>query len=74
METLSDYGTVLYFGVETFSVGIFKSWFGYGDLAQAINVAIILLIFVFGILWTESLIRKNIDLQVQHIVVKKLLK
>jgi iron(III) transport system permease protein len=40
METLSDYGTVLYFGIETFSVGIFKSWFGYGDLAQAINVAI----------------------------------
>ena len=59
METLSDYGTVLYFGVETFSVGIFKSWFGYGDLAQAINVAIILLIFVFAILWTESLIRKK---------------
>lgn len=59
METLSDYGTVLYFGVETFSVGIFKSWFGYGDLAGAINVAIFLLIFVFGILWTESLIRKK---------------
>ena len=59
METLSDYGTVLYFGIETFSVGIFKSWFGYGDLAQAINVAIILLVFVFGILWTESLIRKK---------------
>ena len=24
METLSDYGTVLYFGVETFSFGILK--------------------------------------------------
>ena len=59
METLSDYGTVLYFGVETFSFGIFKSWFGYGDLAGAINVAIVLLIFVFGILWTESIIRKK---------------
>lgn len=59
METLSDYGTVLYFGIETFSVGIFKSWFGYGDLAGAINVAIVLLIFVFGILWSESLIRKK---------------
>ena len=59
METLSDYGTVLYFGIETFSVGIFKSWFGYGDLAQAINVAMVLLVFVFGILWTESLIRKK---------------
>ena len=59
METLSDYGTVLYFGIETFSVGIFKSWFGYGDLVQAIYVAITLLIFVFAILWTESLIRKK---------------
>jgi iron(III) transport system permease protein len=59
METLSDYGTVLYFGIETFSVGIFKSWFGYGDLMQSINVAIILLVFVFAILWTESLIRKK---------------
>ena len=59
METLSDYGTVLYFGIETFSVGIFKSWFGYGDLAQAINVAMVLLVFVFGILWTESSIRKK---------------
>lgn len=59
METLSDYGTVLYFGIETFSVGIFKSWFGYGDLAGAINVAMVLLVFVFGILWSESLIRKK---------------
>jgi iron(III) transport system permease protein len=59
METLSDYGTVLYFGIDTFSVGIFKSWFGYGDLIQSINVAIVLLVFVFGILWTESLIRKK---------------
>ncbi len=59
METLSDYGTVLYFGIETFSVGIFKSWFGYGDLIQSIYVAIALLIFVFAILWTESLIRKK---------------
>lgn len=59
METLSDYGTVLYFGIETFSVGIFKSWFGYGDLTQSINVAMVLLVFVFGILWTESLIRKK---------------
>lgn len=59
METLSDYGTVVYFGVDTFSVGIFKNWFGYGDLAGAIRVAIVLLVFVFGILWTESLIRKK---------------
>lgn len=59
LETLSDYGTVLYFGIDTFSIGIFKSWFGYGDFLQSINVAIMLLIFVFAILWVESLIRKK---------------
>jgi len=60
METLSDYGTVLYFGIETFSVGIFKSWFGYSDLTGAINVAIVLLIFVFSILLIEHNIRKKL--------------
>lgn len=59
LETLSDYGTVLYFGIDTFSIGIFKSWYGYGDFIQAICVAIVLLVFVFGVLWTESLIRKK---------------
>lgn len=59
METLSDYGTVLYFGIDSFSVGIFKSWFGYGDLSGAINVAIVLLLFVFSILLVEHNIRKK---------------
>ncbi|MEJ5167636.1 MAG: iron ABC transporter permease, partial [Arcobacteraceae bacterium] len=59
METLSDYGTVLYFGIDTFSVGIFKNWFGYGDLLGAINVAIVLLVFVFGILAVEARIRQK---------------
>jgi len=59
METLSDYGTVVYFGIDTFSVGIFKHWFGYGDLIGAINVAMVLLIFVFGILISESKIRER---------------
>ncbi len=57
METLSDYGTVVYFGIDTFSVGIFKNWFGYGDLVGAINVAMVLLLFVFVILLVEGKIR-----------------
>ncbi|OCL82897.1 ABC transporter permease [Arcobacter porcinus] len=60
METLSDYGTVLYFGIETFSVGIFKSWYGYENLLEAINVAVVLLIFVFSILLVEHNIRKKL--------------
>ncbi|WP_333804838.1 ABC transporter permease [Sulfurospirillum sp.] len=57
MEVLSDYGTVAYFGVDTFSVGIFKSWFGYGNLSEAINLAIIMLVMVFAIMFGESRLR-----------------
>ncbi len=57
MEVLSDYGTVAYFGVETFSVGIFKSWFGYGNLGEAINLSVIMLVFVFAIVYLESFLR-----------------
>lgn len=60
METLSDYGTVFYFGVETFSVGVFKSWFGYGDLFGAINLAIALLLFVFICLIIEAIFRARL--------------
>ena len=35
METLADYGTVQYFGVSTFTTGIFRTWFGLGDAAAA---------------------------------------
>ena len=28
METLADYGTVHYFGIPTFTTGIFRTWFG----------------------------------------------
>ena len=54
MEVISDYGTVLYFGVETFSVGIFKQWFGYADLQGAIKIALVLMVFVFTLLLLES--------------------
>ncbi|WP_232294019.1 ABC transporter permease [Sulfurospirillum arsenophilum] len=57
MEVLSDYGTVAYFGVDTFSVGIFKSWFGYGNLNEAINLAIIMLFMVFIMMLAESRFR-----------------
>ncbi len=54
MEVISDYGTVVYFGVETFSVGIFKQWFGYVDLVGSVQIAIALMVFVFALLIIES--------------------
>lgn len=37
METLADFGTVQYFGVNTFTTGIFRTWFGLGNQAAALS-------------------------------------
>lgn len=43
METLSDFGTVQYFGVDTFTTGIYRTWFGMGDRAASSQLALVLL-------------------------------
>ncbi len=53
METLNDYGTVQYFGVDTFTTGIFRTWFGLGAPVAATQLAAILLAFVFVVLVAE---------------------
>jgi len=60
MEIISDYGTVVYFGAETFSVGVFKQWFGYADLEGAIKIALALMVFVFAFLIIESKLKSRI--------------
>ena len=50
METLADYGTVAYFGVQTFTTGIFRAWFSLGDHVAAAQLSAILLGFVFLVL------------------------
>ncbi|PSL03465.1 ABC transporter permease [Cecembia rubra] len=59
MEVLNDYGTVKYFGVNTFTTGIFRAWFSMGDSNTAIYLAAILMVFVFVILFLESIQRGN---------------
>ena len=58
METLADYGTVQYFGVDTFTTGIFRTWFGMGDSATAAKLSAVLLGFVFALIvlerWSRS--------------------
>ena len=39
METAADYGVADYFGVQTLSVGIFRTWYGLGDLTAATQLA-----------------------------------
>jgi iron(III) transport system permease protein len=53
METLNDYGTVQYFGVDTFTVGIYRTWFGMGEQAAAVQLAAFLLIFILWLILLE---------------------
>jgi iron(III) transport system permease protein len=57
METLSDYGTVHYYGVDTFTTGIFRVWFGMGDSAGAAQLSTLLMGFVLFLLLSEQALR-----------------
>lgn len=59
METLADFGTVSYFGLGVFTTGIFRTWFGLGDVAAAAKLAAILLAFVFVLVEVERWSRKR---------------
>ena len=53
MEVLNDYGVVTYFGIPTFTVGIFRSWLALGDLSTAIFLSMVVLTFVVILLIIE---------------------
>lgn len=54
METLNDFGTVQYFAVDTFTVGIYRTWFGMGDRIAACQLSALLLGFVLLLLLLEQ--------------------
>ncbi|MDP5361658.1 MAG: iron ABC transporter permease, partial [Paracoccaceae bacterium] len=53
METIADFGTVAYFGVQTFAVGIYTSWFTMADRAAAAQLALGLLSFALLLVMLE---------------------
>ena len=59
METLADYGTVQYFGVNTFTTGIFRTWFGLDDSGAAAQLSAMLLGFVFLLVIVERWSRRH---------------
>ena len=63
METLADYGTVQYFGLNTFTTGIFRTWFGLGDSAAAAQLAAVMLLFVFTLILIERASRRRAGYQ-----------
>ena len=59
METLADYGTVSYFGVQTFATGIYQSWFSFFDRGAAAQLALCLLIVALVLAVLERRQRRN---------------
>ena len=59
METLADYGTVQYFGIATFTTGIFRTWFGLGSASAAAQLSALLLGFVLVLILVERFSRRH---------------
>ncbi|WMN11854.1 iron ABC transporter permease [Marivirga salinae] len=60
MEVLNDYGAVKYYGISTFTTGIFRAWFSFGDPNSAINLSGILMAFIFIMIMAERLQRGKV--------------
>ena len=54
METVSDFGTVEYFAVETLTLGIFNVWLGMNNLTAAAQIAGVAFVFILGLLYIEQ--------------------
>lgn len=59
METAADFGVADYFGVPTLSVGVFRTWYAFGDLTAAAQLASLLVLLAIvlaalGAFWREG--------------------
>ena len=59
METISDFGTVEYFALETLTLGVFNVWLGMNSLSGAAQISSVLFIFVVVLLTIEYLARRR---------------
>jgi iron(III) transport system permease protein len=57
MEALADFGTVGVYGYSTFTVAIYRVWFGLFNREAATELASVLLAFAFGLLFLERHMR-----------------
>jgi len=59
METLNDFGTVDFFAVSTFALGIYDVWLNMNNVAGAAQLAGLLLFFVVFLVLTERFARRK---------------
>ena len=60
METLADYGVGAYFGLSTFSTGIYKAWLVMNDAIAAAQLAALLLLVVGALLLAERTAQRKL--------------
>lgn len=60
MEVVNEYGAVNLFGVPTLTEGIFRTWFGLGDRASGLRLAVIVVVLVFAVLAFEVWQRRRL--------------
>ena len=54
MEVMADYGVSVYFGIQTFTAGIYKAWLSMDDRIAAAQLATMLLAVAALLLWLEQ--------------------
>ncbi len=60
METLADFGTVQFFGVQTFTTGIVRTYYGFGDPVGAAQLSTLLISCVFFLVAFEKASRSKV--------------
>lgn len=61
METLADVGATFYFGLQTFSAGIYRAWYGLGNRGAALMLAAALLAAVAIIFYFDNRARRRVE-------------
>ncbi|RFC54643.1 ABC transporter permease [Brumimicrobium aurantiacum] len=54
MEVLNDYGAAKYYGVNTFTTGIFRSWFSLEEPETAVYLSALLVLIIFALIGIEK--------------------
>ena len=72
LESLNDFGTVQYYGVDTFTTGIYKTWVGLGDINLATQISVFFLFFIFLIIFLQKKFFSNEKINLKTTFKRKL--
>ncbi len=67
-EVLNDYGLCKIFGIQTLGVGIFRTWFGLGDMIASLRLAALLAFFALLIFGLDAWVKRRLSLYSTPIV------